>query len=160
MKYTAYIGGSKYLIEESDVITFSNGIPGFPLLKKFTLVTNPNTSPLQWLSSLEDKKISFPVIDPWIVRKDYVFDLSQECLNNLAIEDEKRMLILSIVNISDEGGATVTVNLLAPIIINLKNNLASQIILDSTEYEIKHDIREEMKRSGVFTSENSAREDY
>ncbi|MFN3327900.1 MAG: flagellar assembly protein FliW, partial [Fervidobacterium pennivorans] len=62
-------------IKDNEVITFPNGIPGFEELRKFAILNIPETRPIQWLVSLEDENVSFPLIDPWLVLETYEVDL-------------------------------------------------------------------------------------
>ena len=57
-------------VEEKDIVVFKQGLPGFERLRKFAVIALEDTRPIQWLVSLEDKEVSLPVIDPWMVRYD------------------------------------------------------------------------------------------
>ncbi len=68
--------------------------------------------------------------------KDYEVNLKDETINELEIDNPKDVLILNLITL----GKTLeksTVNLKAPIIINIKNNKGKQLILQDDKYNIK-----------------------
>lgn len=134
-------------LSEKEIITFEEGIPGFDHLKKFAVVSIPKTDPIKWLVSLEDENVALPIIDPWIVRLDYHVDISKKDVQDLNIEKEKDVSVWCVVVIPKEKPDDATINLLAPIVINMKNGKAKQIIMETDEYTIRHRIKDELERS-------------
>src|SRR6056297_557491 len=134
-------------IEETDIVLFKQGLPGFELLRKFAVIALTDTKPIQWLVSLEDKEVSLPVIDPWLVRYDYQLDIPKNICNYLSITNEEKIFILTVVRIPGSKPEAMTINLAAPIIINLDNNQALQYIPEKSEYTIRHFLKEELERS-------------
>ncbi|WP_407081580.1 flagellar assembly protein FliW [Marinitoga aeolica] len=134
-------------IADSEIITFENGIPGFEYLKKFYIYFSKETFPIQWLLSLENPEISFPVIDPLLVRVDYAFELSKDIVEYLSIEKPEDVKIFTIMTIPHGDPDNITVNLKAPLVISKVNNKGIQIILENEKYHLKHNVKEEIKRS-------------
>ncbi|WP_129409026.1 flagellar assembly protein FliW [Marinitoga lauensis] len=134
-------------ITDSEIITFENGIPGFEYLKKFYIYFSKETFPIQWLLSLEKPEISFPIIDPLLVRVDYTFELSKDIVEYLAIEKPDDVKIFAIMTIPHGDPDNITVNLKAPLLISKVNNKGIQIILENEEYHLKHNVKEEIERS-------------
>ncbi len=122
-------------VDEEEIIRFPNGLPGFEGLKKFSLVARADTEPIKWLISLEDENIALPVVDPWIVLKDYSFELDEESFEELGRPKKDKTLILVVVNLHSKE---VSVNMAAPIVVNLENGVGAQIILDDGKYSVKH----------------------
>lgn len=142
-------------IEEKDIVLFKQGLPGFETLNKFAVIALEDTKPIQWLVSLEDKEVSLPVIDPWMVRFDYHLDIPKSILDYLMITNHEKVFILSIVRIPGNQPEAMTVNLAAPIIINLENNLALQYIPETSEYNLRHLVKEELERNKKLTQEKN-----
>jgi len=134
-------------VEEKDIVIFKRGLPGFELLRKFAVIALEDTKPIQWLVSLEDKEVSLPVIDPWLVRTDYHLNIPKNLVDYLGITNEDKIFILTVVRIPDPKPEAMTINLAAPIIINLDNNQAIQYIPEKSEYSIRHFLKEELERS-------------
>jgi flagellar assembly factor FliW len=91
-------------------------------------------------------EIAFPVIDPWLVKKDYSFDISQEVVDRLDIRDKEKILVITMVRIPQDNPLEMTVNLLAPVIINTENRQAIQLVLDRSDYSLRHHIRDEIRK--------------
>ena len=53
-------------IDDSKVISFPNGIIGFPDLKKFILMFDEEkgTDTIKWLQSIDEPSFAMPVMDP------------------------------------------------------------------------------------------------
>jgi len=125
-------------VDKEEIINFKNGIPGFEHLKKFSLISRPDTEPVKWLVSLEDEDVALPVVDPWIIVENYSLTLSEEALAELDYPKENRVLVLAVVDLHSEN---VTVNLLAPVIINLDKAIGAQLILDDARYTTRYPIK-------------------
>lgn len=116
-------------------VYFEEGIPGFLHLHFFELVQQDSDTPFFVLHSLEEEHISFWVVDPFSFFKTYEFDLQDQVKERLRIEEGTPIAVVNIVtNRPDE----VTVNLRAPIIINLQNGMAKQVILNDDNYQVRH----------------------
>ncbi|SHE63348.1 flagellar assembly factor FliW [Marinitoga hydrogenitolerans DSM 16785] len=134
-------------IADNEIIIFESGIPGFENLKKFYIHFSKETFPIQWLLSLENPEITFPVIDPVLVRVDYTFDLSKDIVEYLEIKKPEDVKIFTIMTIPHGDPDNITVNLKAPIIISKVNNKGVQLILENENYHLKHNVKEEISRS-------------
>ena len=133
-------------VPEDDVITFEDGIPGFERLKKFSVVSN-GSDPIFWLVSLEDPSVALPVVNPWIIRVDYAIEIPSDVMEELGIEREEDVNIWAVLVIPEDDPTSMTVNLMAPIVVNSKKGKGKQIILEGSGYGIRHSVREEMERS-------------
>ena len=122
---------------EEDVITFNKGIPGFENLKKFVYFEAAENDAFTILHSVEDNKIGLVCVNPFICNESYEFKLTDEILEVLKIKDNNDVLILNTVTLNSDV-KKITVNLKAPIIININSKLGEQIILSDEKYEIKH----------------------
>lgn len=129
-------------IKESEILSFNQGLPGFPEYKKFILLSLDADLPLALLQSTEEATIGFVVAFPFAFKKDYAFDLSNEDKEDLQIEKEEDVLTYSIVTLQ-ETFLDSTINLLAPIIINSDKKLGKQIVLqDSKAYPLRFPINQ------------------
>lgn len=122
---------------EGEIILFQKGIPGFEHLRKFILFPVEENEVFNILHSIEDEEIGLVVVSPFFSIKDYEFDLNEEKLEELQIGNEEDILILNTVTLSSDI-SNITINLKAPIVINMKKKLGEQIILDNPNYAIKH----------------------
>jgi flagellar assembly factor FliW len=128
-------------IESSKILKFENGLFGLEDNKRFVLLSNEESRPISWLQSLDTKDISLPVIDPFQIFPDYSFDISQDDIDALDIEDVKDVFVLNVLVIPRNIG-TMTINLSAPVIINVKYSKGCQIILDDRKYRVRVPVSE------------------
>lgn len=127
-------------IQEQEIITFENGLPGFPENKSYILLGLDADLPIALLQSTEEASLGFVVAYPFAFKKDYVFDLSEEDKNELKLNDEKDVVVYAVLTLK-ENFSDSTMNLLAPIIINAKEKLGKQIVLhDSEQYPLRYQV--------------------
>ncbi len=125
-----------FTVNESQKIIFEDGIFGFEHIKEYYLI-DANLAPFMLLQSNEDEAIGFIVCDPFLFFPDYEFDLSNEAKDAIGLQEAKDLLVLSIVTLSDKI-EEVSVNLIGPIIINIKSHKAMQYIVNNPKYTTKH----------------------
>ncbi|NFO11814.1 flagellar assembly protein FliW [Clostridium botulinum] len=128
--------------DEKNKITLKKGILGFEDLKKYILVDLKGCEPFKLLQSLEDEDVALIVVSPFQFFKNYEINLSDDEIKKLNINSENDVILLTTVTL-DSDLKKITTNLKAPIIINISNKLGEQIILDKSEYKIKHLLIEE-----------------
>ncbi|ANE46710.1 hypothetical protein SY83_10990 [Paenibacillus swuensis] len=133
-------------IKEEDIITFGTGIPGFEEYSKYIIVTPDTSIPFNYLQSVEDSNLSFIVTDPFVFYPSYDINIPDEVLEELRIEKPEHVAVYSIVTIKNSLNQA-TLNLLAPIALNITNKCAKQVILTDTKYRTKH---------SIFNSESGA----
>ena len=131
-------------IGEDEIISIPQGILGFPEYKKFCLVDPGDDTLILWLQSLENPEIAFPVLEPKIFKSDYSARLSAVELRELKLENINQSAIFTILTIPEDV-TQMTANLKAPLIINLKGQIAKQVVLQENEYTIKHSMFKELR---------------
>ena len=76
------------------------------LLKKksvmFCLENEDPENPLWWLQSLDDPNLVFVLINPFLFKPDYEFDLSDEDVEELGIQKLEEVVVFSLVVIPDD----------------------------------------------------------
>ncbi len=136
---TPYKGELTKSLGENAIITFEDGVPAFEDSKRFSLVTNDDIKPFMYLKSLEIEELGFVCIDPFLINKDYLIKITAADLAKLQLKDPQDALVFCFVTVRSEPQEN-TANLLAPVIINIKNRKAKQIILEN--YPVKFNIWE------------------
>lgn len=141
-------------IEESDVITFSEGILGFADLSKFVILDDPNDDIFAWLQSCEAGAIAFPVLEPELFTQNYKINLSKTDLESLKMVDVKKARFFSIVTIPDDP-TQMTANLKAPVVINLEQRVARQCVLQDNNLAIREPLFAKLQQRVVAHPEQS-----
>ncbi len=129
-------------IEDDKLIHFEKGIIGFPDLKDFALVHDAEQGSnvgIRWMQSVQEPQFAIPVMDPLLVREDYNPVIEDELLQPLGEWKPEELLVLVSVTIPSDL-KKMTVNLMAPFIINAESKKACQIIVDNGDYAIKYPI--------------------
>lgn len=121
---------------EKDIVTFENGVPGFEELKRFILVPHKENDVFSILHSLEECEVGFIVISPFFIDDKYELNLEESIAEKLKLSSSHNAKIVNTVTLHSDP-KKITVNLKAPIIINVENNLAHQVILNNDKYNIK-----------------------
>jgi len=136
-------------IAENNIIKFESGLPGFEMLKEFTLIdSNDETTPFKWLQCVNEPQMAFAVANPFMIIKDYDFELSEEAVSKLDIKKIEDVAVYVIVVVPDDI-KQMSMNLKAPLIINIRNKEGAQIILDTDKYTVRHYIIDELRRQEV-----------
>ncbi|MEJ6950167.1 flagellar assembly protein FliW [Natronospora cellulosivora (SeqCode)] len=126
-------------IDEKEIIHFPQGIPGFLEEKDYVLLTLAKDSPFLVLQSTNTSELAFISMIPWEVKSDYDFEISEQVEELLEIEQVEDVLVVAICTMKDSL-ENMTINLSAPVVINTKKALAKQVIIDNSNYSIKHPV--------------------
>lgn len=137
---TKYHGVIEY--DEETVINLKKGIPGFNSLTKFIIAPIQENPIFSLLQSIEELEIAFVTISPFDLMKKYEFNLDEEIVTELKIESEEDVLVLATVCMNSDI-KKITANLKAPIIINTKQRIGQQLILDNEKYLVKYPLFKE-----------------
>lgn len=126
-------------IADDKLITFENGIIGFPDLKRFALIHDGDKGDdagIRFLQSIEEPGFAMPVMDPLAVKPDYDPEVNDELLAGVGKISPDNMLVL--VTVSVPGDLTkMSVNLQGPFVINVEEHKACQVIVENGDYPVK-----------------------
>lgn len=121
------------------IVTFSEGLLGFPNLKRFVLIEHPG-GPFEWLQSVDEPAMAFPTLDPAWVRDEYSVRLEDADLDLLGLgPDGGHISVMAIVNVGDPS--TPTINLLAPICLANDTRRGIQLVQHNQGLLTRHPLR-------------------
>ena len=132
-------------IDESKIITFNEGLPGIEDRKSFAILHFEDSYPIIWLQSLDDEGICLPVTDTFTVWPEYAFELEDKDAEEIGIDSVGDLHVLSVLLIPEKL-EMMTINLVAPIVINMTNGMGKQVVLSSSEYNIRQPVFSEIIR--------------
>ncbi|MBV8639544.1 MAG: flagellar assembly protein FliW [Candidatus Eremiobacteraeota bacterium] len=124
---------------ETDVIRFPWGIPGFPNLRRWLALNVDENNSFVWLQSLDDLNVALPTMDPYYVFEDYDPKLPGYAAAALDIESPTDFAMLCVVVVT-ENAEEMTMNLFAPIVINLRTHTGRQIVLENSGFSVRQSI--------------------
>ena len=125
------------MLLEDKIIKFQDGIPGFEDEKEFVILYNEDQeNPFHYLQSVKNE-FNFIITDPFEIFEDYEIEIPETALEKLKIKEKEDVLIFAMVSIPKEV-EKMTANLAGPVVINIKEKLGKQIILDDNRYTTRH----------------------
>jgi flagellar assembly factor FliW len=133
-----------------EIISLAEGILGFPEHRQYCLVDAGDDTLILWLQSLDDPAIAFPVLEPKIYKEDYIVKLSAQELRQLKLESVNQSIVFTILTIPRDV-TQMTANLKAPLVVNLREQVGKQVVLQENEYTLKHLMFKELKAKLVMT---------
>lgn len=136
----------KISFEPDSELEFPGGLPGFDSRKKFVAVRFAETDPLIYLQSLEDPDLCFITMPILAVDPAYKLKMSVEDLGLVDLSQARQprigedVLCVTVLSVRETGP---TANLLAPIVVNLRNRRAVQAIAPESEYSHQYELMPE-----------------
>jgi flagellar assembly factor FliW len=121
----------------SNLVQLPLGLLGFEQMKNYALLANPAEKPFAWLKAVDEKPLSFVVIDPFVVLPDYKPEIPPTDVSFLGIKEASDALLLGIVTIHGPNHATM--NLKGPVVINRHSHIGKQVIIaNAVDYSVHH----------------------
>ncbi|MCL2168678.1 MAG: flagellar assembly protein FliW [Defluviitaleaceae bacterium] len=135
-------------INPDDIISFHEGLPGFPLCTRFAVLfqeaheeageSGEVFNTICFLQSVEDAELSFVLIDTTSLFPEYrplaLLEYAKDAQSGF---DHKNFAVYNILTIHDDM-ANSTANLKAPIVLDLIDKLGRQVIFkDDESYPIR-----------------------
>ena len=128
-------------VDEDRVLTFPKGLLGFPAAGRYALLQAGEGNYFFWLQSAEDPSLAFVVTDPGTFVRDYRVPPRSETAADLNLPDdldarghEEATQTFVICN---RQGEWLTGNLLGPVVVNLANRRAVQVVLTEKKWSTR-----------------------
>jgi flagellar assembly factor FliW len=128
--------------DESAVLTFPAGLPGFERATRFVIREEAGFAPVVSLQSIDGEELSFLAVPVGALDAAYSLAVNEDDLRRLGLPAERQpqpgreVLCLALLCAPRNGPATA--NLLAPVVVNLKTHLAVQAVRSDTRYSHQH----------------------
>lgn len=122
---------------QSEPIFFPEGLIGCEEWRSFVLVGISDDEPARLLQSTEEPAISLLVTDPRLIVPDYACPLSLAHRAALRLAPDEEPFLLCTLTLHREP-ARITANLVGPLVINLRERLGKQIVLEDAPYSVRH----------------------
>lgn len=128
MRVTTTRFGKIYL-DKNMIIDFPSGIPGRSRLKKYFLIDYREI--IKWLHAVDAPETAFLVTNPFNFFPSYSFEISDDIEKFLGIRKPGDVAVVVLLALNAD---LVTADLKEPIVINVSNKKASQLVLKDTGY--------------------------
>ncbi len=131
-------------VDEGKIINFNEGLPGFPELRRFLLMTEPKQGEGQssdgvffWLQSVDEPNVAFVLLNMLKIMPEYNPLVERTDMENLGEYDEQTFNFYNIAVLPDDI-KNMTVNLKAPVVINTEKRTGKQVVCTNDEYTVRH----------------------
>lgn len=118
----------------SALLTFVAPPPGLAPHTDFALAPVDGAEGLFAMKAVDDADLRLFLVDPQSVVGGYAPVLTDEQTDELALTSPEDAMLLVVARPGDAG---VTVNLMAPVVINRATGIASQVILEDQDYPLR-----------------------
>ncbi len=125
-------------VDETDVITFDEGLVGFEDFTSAMLVAVDADGLFWWLQSVDQPDAAFLLLTPWPLFPAYEPELPTLDQGLLALDDPADALVFCVVT-SHQEPRRLTANLAGPVIVNHRTQRGRQVVL-----ETEHPMRAEL----------------
>ena len=122
-------------VDPSRLISFDDGILGFPDDKDYALIQTGEGSGFYWLQAIERTDLAFVVCDPRLFVTEYKVPVKLDDLAMIDLSDADNAQVFVIVNKVDE---MLTGNFQGPLVVNVENRRARQLVLSDRRYTTRH----------------------
>lgn len=126
------------------VFKFPQGMPGFETENAFLFLNQPGTYPLMFMQSISRPDLCFILLPVLAADPHYKLRVSEEDLEALGLTAGRQprigkdILCAAMVCAGGSARPEPTVNLLAPILVNLKRQIGIQAIQTPSRYSYRH----------------------
>jgi flagellar assembly factor FliW len=125
------------------MLVFPHGMVGFPELHRYVMLRHREGSPFHWLQSVDHPDLAFVLASPLVFDPGYQVVLGNTESQLLQSSDAQHLQVWVVVTIPQGEPEKLTANLKAPVVINLENRLAAQVILDDPRFPLRQPLRKQ-----------------
>lgn len=112
-------------IQPEDLLHFASGLPGLEDCQRWALLADADNPALGWLQATSRSDVAMAVVSPRRFVPDYQVRIPRSELTPLAMRDLRDAQILVVVA---QHTGTLTLNLKAPIVINVEARTGRQVV--------------------------------
>lgn len=123
-------------VPEECIICFAAGLPGFPDETRYALFPYEVDSAFSILQSISNPDLTFLLADPYRFYNDYAFELEDSMAAEWGFSPDNPPHVYTVATLKDTL-EQMTVNLLAPIVINWPKRSGAQIIIENKYYSVQ-----------------------
>jgi flagellar assembly factor FliW len=130
-------------IDPAAIIHFETGLAGFPDCARFVVMDHDRDTPLKWLQSIDRPEIAFVIVEPHQVLSAYTVDVPEPVMKKIGWDRDVKPEDVAVFLILNCDQGNLTANLRAPVVVNVQNRRAFQLILDSPDIPLRHPLHPE-----------------
>ncbi len=112
-------------VDTGDILRFPSGLPGLEDCREWALLADATNDALGWLQSTSRPDVAIAIVSPRRFVPDYQARIPRSELSPLALADMRDAQVVVVVG---QNGKGLTLNLKAPIVINLDTRMGRQVV--------------------------------
>ena len=121
-------------VDDDAVVEFPAGIIGFPDQRRYAIVAAEDSGLYSWLQSVDEPDLAFLAVVPAPFFPDYAPVIPDEDCASIGLTDPDYAQVLCLLTVGDDA---ITANLLGPIVLNVRNRTARQVVLTDSSLSTK-----------------------
>ena len=121
-------------VDGERLITFKEGILGFPAQKRYALIQTSTDPVFFWLQAVDDPALAFVVCDPLVFVPDFQVPIRADDVATLDLASLDDSQVLVIVNRID---GYLTANLMGPLVIGATSRIGKQLVLSDKRFSAR-----------------------
>ena len=129
-------------VSEDQIYEFQPGLSPFTDYHRYALLAEDD-SPVEWLQSVDDPAVGFPLLEPFLFYPHYAFELTDGDAAALGLDAPEAAVVRCILTVRDEADGT-TANLLAPIVLNEATHRGRQVVLQQTALPLRFPVFDQL----------------
>ena len=129
-------------VRPESVIAMAEPLAGFPDTTQYALIEHTRqggsaAGSVFWLQAVERPFHAFVVTDPWGVHPEYAPEISDADAQQLGLTSFEDARVFGILTVP-RNPSEITINLRAPVVVNVAQRLAKQVVVLNDQYSTRH----------------------
>ena len=124
-------------IDDARIVTLPEGILGFSDARRYVVLDIRKGSSLKWLLCVDRPELALVVTDPYAWFPDYKMPLAESDTAAIAFREKDEMSVMAVVTLRGRRREDTTLNLRAPVVVNLRTLLGRQVVLSEDRWGIQ-----------------------
>jgi flagellar assembly factor FliW len=129
-------------VRPESVIAMVEPLAGFPDTTQYALIEHTRqggsaAGSVFWLQAVERPFHAFVVTDPWGVHPEYAPEISDADAQQLGLTSFEDARVFGILTVP-RNPSEITINLRAPVVVNVAQRLAKQVVVLNGQYSTRH----------------------
>lgn len=141
-------------IDDSSVIRMPRGPLGFDEQTDYCLIQHRPDTNFRWMQSIDEPGLAFVVVDASDFFENYEIEIPDAEAERIHLESAEDAIALLVVTIGDQG-REITANLAAPIVLNSRELIGLQVVLQDNRFPVKHPLGTKIEKPDQPTTSDS-----
>ena len=139
MPKTQTVRFGELVYRDEDVVHLPEGLVGMPDLQNWLVLEMGDDLPLKWFQSLDREDFGFPVGQADFFTDSY--DISLPAASEPILKGQQgEWLVVLVITTVHPGGALITGNLLAPLVVNVDTRQGVQLVLSDPDLSVRQEM--------------------